>query len=99
MLCDITCFLEFVGDDIYAADVKHMIWNFQNAGVIFTMGSNTGKSDVTILQHMCYAIVYVPELSLALQSLCGNGWFPKTDQHGRYLHSLFAIGKELPITY
>ena len=25
------------------------------------MGSNTGKSDVTILQHMCYAIVYVAE--------------------------------------
>ena len=22
-----------------------------------SMGSNTGKSDVTILQHMCYAIV------------------------------------------
>ena len=31
-----------------------------------SMESNTGKSDVTILQHMCYAIVYVAELSLAL---------------------------------
>ena len=32
-----------------------------------SMGSNTGKSDVTILQHMhiCYAIVYVAELSLS----------------------------------
>ena len=27
---------------------------------------NTGESDVTILQHMCYAVVYVAELSLAL---------------------------------
>ena len=34
MLCDITCVLEFVGDDVSAADVKHMIWRFQNAGVI-----------------------------------------------------------------
>ena len=33
LLCDITCVLEFVGDDISAADVKHMIWKFQNAGV------------------------------------------------------------------
>ena len=24
---------------------------------------NTGESDVTILQHMCYAVVYVAELS------------------------------------
>ena len=31
MLCDITC----VGADISAADVKHMIPKFQNAGVIF----------------------------------------------------------------
>ena len=105
MLCDITCTLEFVGNDISAADVKHMIWKFQNAGVILissyvyclcvcvceedrnfdyilkyrknflSMGSNTGKSDVTILQHMCYAIVivFVAELSLMLESLCSNG--------------------------
>ena len=26
VLCDITCVLEIVRDDIYAADVKHMIW-------------------------------------------------------------------------
>ena len=71
------------GADISAADVKHMIWKFRNAGVIFifsyvycfcaceqdgtliifliknflSMGSNIGKSDVTILQCMCYAIV------------------------------------------
>ena len=35
VLRDITCVLEFVGDDISAADVKHMIWKFQNAGAIF----------------------------------------------------------------
>ena len=35
VLCDITCVLEFVGDDISAADVKNTIWKFQNAGVIF----------------------------------------------------------------
>ena len=31
----VTCVLEFLGDDISAADVKQMIWKFQNAGVIF----------------------------------------------------------------
>ena len=31
MLCDSTC----VGADISAADVKHMIWKYQDAGVIF----------------------------------------------------------------
>ena len=35
MLCDSSCVLEFVGDDISGADVKHMIWKFQNAGDIF----------------------------------------------------------------
>ena len=35
VLCDITCVLEFVGDDISAADLKHIIRKFQNAGVIF----------------------------------------------------------------
>ena len=35
VLYDITCVLEFVGDDISTADVKHMIWKFQNASVIF----------------------------------------------------------------
>ena len=37
-LCDRTCVLEFVDDDISAAAVKHMIWKFQNAGVIFIFG-------------------------------------------------------------
>ena len=59
------------------------------------MGSNTGKSDVTILQRMCYAIVYVAELSLSRGSKvfasCSNGSFPKTAQQGQYLLSLFAI--------
>ena len=35
VLCDITWVLKIVSDDISAADVKHMIWKFQNAGVIF----------------------------------------------------------------
>ena len=35
VLCDITCVLEFVGDGISVADVKHVIWKFQNTGVIF----------------------------------------------------------------
>ena len=60
--------------------------------------SNTGKSDA-ILQHMCYAIVYVAELSLALKSLLQNGCFPKTAQHGQYLHSLFAIHELLKIQF
>ena len=61
----------------FARGLKHMIWKFQNAGIIFIfsyvwsknflyMGSNTGKSDFTILQLMCYAIVYLAALSLAL---------------------------------
>ena len=35
VLYDITSVLEFVGDDISTADVKHIIWKFQNASVIF----------------------------------------------------------------
>ena len=66
------------------------------------MGSNTGKSDVTILRHMCYAIVYVAELCLSRSSKVSarlNGWFPKTAQHGPYLHSLFAIHELFKIQF
>ena len=62
--------------------------------LILSMGSNTGKSDVTILQHICFgdSICY-RTFSRALKSLLERLVPKESAQHGQYLRSLFAIGK------
>ena len=56
------------------------------------MGSSTGKSDFTILQRMCYAIVYAAELFLSRDSMSLlKRLLPRDSSTRTYLSSLLAI--------
>ena len=52
------------------------------------MGSNTGKSGT------CVSFTALLKVSARL-----NSWFPKTAQHGQYLHSLFSTHELFKIQF